>query len=693
MMVRDSTSRRSTISRGPDSSSCISSGNEGSNGNLRNRDGTPFTFVPTYIHGTGVSQTGSTRDFIFQVPQTSSLPGVCNEVIQFSLWYKGQDRLRITVLRPNGSSHASEPGATGAQDNPSGNIQITNAANGANPLNGDNEALVVVGDCGASQARPAAGTWTLRVSTLGTGSGQPFHFWMVVNSVGARGTVGFDNRYVVGSPGNARSAITVGASATRMCWPNGTVQRCYLQNEELGDLARFSTAGPTRDGRLKPEIVAPGIAVVSALSRNAPIPSTNIVPDLAHWANQGTSMATPLVAGSIALMLQVRPTLTAAEVKQVFSRSAVRDAFTSRTYGNDAGAQPKDWWGYGKLQVPRALCELGASGGLTLVSITPESDTLPQNAALQLEACATGLGAPIAFESTAPDVASVDGAGLVRGLQPGQSLIIARAGQLADTTAVTVVPPATVLARGNSVAPSALIPGKTGVVLSMLSLGLRVNGHESVNIESLSFAVTAADPGARLLVAQDLDRNGRLDSTDRLIASLPRGTAGTDTVVVPTPNFAIAARDSALLLVGIELSGAARNNTGFRVQFVAPPTRTLGARSGARDRLEPVTVAIASSVATTTVLSATEIFALSENPVRGGRVVFNFSERPRSAGIYTLTGRRVIDLTRRIDQEGSVIWDLRNAEGTQVANGVYFVIFDVAGKTVREKLFVLTPRQ
>jgi hypothetical protein len=162
---------------------------------------------------------------------------------------------------------------------------------------------------------------------------------------------------------------------------------------------------------------------------------------------------------------------------------------------------------------------------------------------------------------------------------------------------------------------------------------------------------------------------------------------------VPTPNLTIAARDSALLLVGIELSGAARNSSPFQVRFEAAETRTLGARSGARDRLEPVTIAIASSIATTTVLSPAETFALSENPVRSGRVVFNFSERPRTAGVYTLTGRRVIDLSQRIDQEGSVIWDLRNSEGTRVANGVYFVIFDLAGQTVREKLFVLTPRQ
>src|SRR5262249_39563205 len=118
---------------------------------------------------------------------------------------------------------------------------------------------------------------------------------MVQNFLGAaalaRSRTGFDNRYVVGSPGNARTAITVGAFATRMCWPTATTQTCFAQVEEIGDLARFSSAGPTRDGRFKPEITAPGMAVVSALSRNALTTSNRITPDSVHWANQGTSMA------------------------------------------------------------------------------------------------------------------------------------------------------------------------------------------------------------------------------------------------------------------------------------------------------------------------------------------------------------------------------------------------------------------
>ena len=75
--------------------------------------------------------------------------------------------------------------------------------------------------------------------------------------------------------------------------------------------------------------------------------------------------------------------------------------------------------------------------------------------------------------------------------------------------------------------------------------------------------------------------------------------------------------------------------------------------------------------------------------MRTGRVVFNFSERPKLAAVYTLNGRRVIDLVPSLDATGSVQWNLRNEAGERVASGVYFVVFDVAGRVVREKVFVM----
>ena len=117
-------------------------------------------------------------------------------------------------------------------------------------------------------------------------------------------------------------------------------------------------------------------------------------------------------------------------------------------------------------------------------------------------------------------------------------------------------------------------------------------------------------------------------------------------------------------------------------------TRTIGARSRATDQLGSI-ASVTSAPATSTTLTAGSVFSLSENPVRTGRVTFSFSERPAVAAIYTLNGRRVLDLLPLLNETGSVQWDLKNGAGDRVASGVYFVVFDVAGRIVREKIFVM----
>jgi serine protease AprX len=103
----------------------------------------------------------------------------------------------------------------------------------------------------------------------------------------------------VGAPGSARGAITVGAMAD-------TTERGF-------SVASFSSRGPTADGRIKPDVVAPGVNITSAQSGSGS----------GRVASSGTSMATPFVAGVALLLRDANATLSAQQIKNAITSSAI----------------------------------------------------------------------------------------------------------------------------------------------------------------------------------------------------------------------------------------------------------------------------------------------------------------------------------------------------------------------------------
>lgn len=154
--------------------------------------------------------------------------------------------------------------------------------------------------------------------------------------------------------GTGKSIITVGAYVTKEEYTaqDGTVnQTGYTE----GDIAPFSNHGPTPDGRMKPDISAPGSMVISAYSQ---FDGTVVSRVSTHtWngkpyyygAYQGTSMAAPQVTGIIATWLQAAPDLSADDIREIFSKTAVRDEYV------EAGGE--NTWGYGKVDAYGGLIE------------------------------------------------------------------------------------------------------------------------------------------------------------------------------------------------------------------------------------------------------------------------------------------------------------------------------------------------
>jgi serine protease AprX len=123
------------------------------------------------------------------------------------------------------------------------------------------------------------------------------------------------------APGNAPWVLTVGASSHM-----GTVDRAD------DTIAAFSSRGPTAiDGTPKPDLVAPGVGLESLSNpdsafyttrASALLSGTVATPALPYLSLSGTSMAAPVVSGTIALMLQANPDLTPDQVKAILQSTA-----------------------------------------------------------------------------------------------------------------------------------------------------------------------------------------------------------------------------------------------------------------------------------------------------------------------------------------------------------------------------------
>ncbi|RME15614.1 MAG: serine protease [Bdellovibrio sp.] len=124
----------------------------------------------------------------------------------------------------------------------------------------------------------------------------------------------------VGSPATAKNAMAVGASENYLL--EGGIQKALgelkggrswsvepLKSDRLSDnaggIAAFSSRGPTEDGRLKPDVVAPGTNIVSVCSSVEGASSLWGHYNEDYCYSGGTSMATPLAAGAVAILREV----------------------------------------------------------------------------------------------------------------------------------------------------------------------------------------------------------------------------------------------------------------------------------------------------------------------------------------------------------------------------------------------------
>ncbi len=175
------------------------------------------------------------------------------------------------------------------------------------------------------------------------------------------------------SPSSAPCVICVGGTYYRPGIVNYQGEWKTASMGDYGEWGAYSSVGPSYDGRLKPEVVAPGSNIISSYSsfylENHPN-ANDIRWDVAHFdfngrtyvwnSNSGTSMSCPAVAGAIALWLQAKPDLTMEQVIDVFSH-------TCRHY-DETLTYPNYYYGYGEIDVYHGLLYLLGASNIETVS-------------------------------------------------------------------------------------------------------------------------------------------------------------------------------------------------------------------------------------------------------------------------------------------------------------------------------------
>lgn len=142
----------------------------------------------------------------------------------------------------------------------------------------------------------------------------------------------------VDTPGTAKNVITVGATGN-------------LRWSSPDSVAGFSSRGPTADGRLKPDVVAPGEGVDGARAAYAGCGGGE--DNCSYWVNSGTSFSTPAVAGAVALLTQWFQSLFGTRPSAAMAKALLIEGATPLP----GYAWPDNNQGWGRVNVARSVQE------------------------------------------------------------------------------------------------------------------------------------------------------------------------------------------------------------------------------------------------------------------------------------------------------------------------------------------------
>ena len=270
------------------------------------------------IHAGGKVPSGGSADVRWRILEGDSTG---NEI---DIWYSGRDRFAVELLAPDGRSLVRvEPGQSRRLTS-AGRTVVFVANRLDDPNNHDNNIGVFL------ESDLPAGDYTVRLHGVSVTNGV-YHAWIERDDLGqSTFAPPNDNSMTLGSISTGKKAIVVGS---------------YDAHKASTPISFFSSAGPTRDGREKPEVSAPGHDVLAAWSRT----KTKAI------RKSGTSMATPAVTGVVALMLSeakaAGKALTIDQIRDILKNTARKNPPPAATSWNPQ-------YGAGRVSAAAAIAKI-----------------------------------------------------------------------------------------------------------------------------------------------------------------------------------------------------------------------------------------------------------------------------------------------------------------------------------------------
>lgn len=316
----------------------VAAGNAGQESPLFDGD---VGFVMGRVHASGtVPAAGLRRDLRWHVVGNRIADLSENEL---EIWHPAQDRLSVELRPPGGSwlgpvapgefieNHQLDDGSYVSVYN-----EVYHHANGENYI-----AIYLsplLSEDGVVGIR--AGEWVVRLRGEEIHDGS-FHAWIERDDPRRLGPVGEREAWRFPSYFGEETYVDDSTVSSLAC--GHRILSVANLDESQGRVNPTSSQGPTRDGRSKPDLAAPGTAVLAA---------GGFDPDRPWVRMSGTSMASPFVCGVAGLMLATDPELSAAQIHGIMRRTARPLPGRDYRWRNDAG--------FGAIDPERCLAEAGS---------------------------------------------------------------------------------------------------------------------------------------------------------------------------------------------------------------------------------------------------------------------------------------------------------------------------------------------